>query len=243
MWIIDEATPRGYRRAMINQPLTEELIAEIDTERVDIVCLLPGSEGSDVALLEGLPGLKGLDIDWVRMPRLPAPVLGRLEELTTSSNAGVKVDLAELQNASSLEGRPKMFAGSFSMIPGLEILALRGLDESGLQVVEGCAKLRILRVTTKVRSASIGWRNPPRRLRELQLNGVVLETLTGVEQLPELEFFLLNGGSGARELTLDLSPLALCRGLKVVGIDGYRGVTGLDRLDVLTALGTLHVPK
>lgn len=242
MWIIDEETTRAYRRCMINQPLTETLIAEMGTAGVDIVALLPGSAGSDVSLLEGLPGLKGLDFDWVSMPAVPVSVLARLEEFGTSSNRGARVDLAGLGRASALEGPPKMFTGSFAMVSGLELLALRGLDERGLQVVEGCAELRILRVTARARKASVGWQNPPRRLRELQLNGVVLETLSGVEDLPDLEFFLINGGSAAREVTLDLSPLARCRRLKVVGIDGYRGVTGLDRLDELTTLSTLHVP-
>lgn len=234
-----------HLRAVVGGPLDSRAIETMIARSPRSVHFWPGSEpmstDANVDFLADLPDLNELDFDWQVLPVIPDAVFGRLEALTaTGRRAKVKIQTGSIARMRELEVFPRIVDGPLSLCGALEELTLRGWPTSGVQVVDGCHSLTNLKMSSRGGLAEFIWRSAPQRLSTIQLHGVRLESLAGIERIPTLEMLIVQMTRSCRP-ELDLAPLAECAELRVVILAGVSGVINREALQDLPHLLTTRI--
>lgn len=175
--------------------------------------------------------------------RVPQNVLRKVERLYLG---GTRVRLGvppeELLMVRDLEVPAGAVEGSFARCPALACLTLRTFPYADLRVLDGCDSLTKANLNGRGAEVRLELDGLLPNLTYLQTAGLWPLSLSGVGALPSLRVLQMGvGRPRPRAVPLDLSPLAVCRDLRVVTTENLGPFTGRAAIEELPQLVTLRI--
>ncbi|MFH5823324.1 hypothetical protein [Georgenia sp. AZ-5] len=201
---------------------------------------LAGLKRGDLDWLADLDGLKAVELNYERVPPIPPEVLPRLESFQRIGRSSQVISTDQLPNVRGLTISPVAgLDGGLDACPHLVSVALAGFDHPDLRILDGCTNLKQAKIQAKRNAGpiSFGWEHPPERLEYLQLIGLPITGLHGIDQLPHLWGLHVDlTRVPEHPPRVDLTPLRGCRKLAglTLGMAGH-----LTHLEVLAELPEL----
>lgn len=225
-------TLAGIRRLIDPAEVESVILKEPDLER---------KENASIEWLDELPGLFDLVIHGSRkspIPRIPPTVLRRLGNLALVGDIEGRVAVDDLSGLEGLVVQPiTAIDGPLSRCPVLRRVHVGQFAEPDLEVIAGCDQLIEARFECRRQEVAVRWTRPPASLENLSFDSAALSDLTGAESVSRLRTLSVwNATAVVLNRPLSLAPLASCRALERLSLNGLIPVSDVSELRALPSL-------